>query len=567
MLISALGIVSAVANGAVPYVTGRLFDTLIALSQGHTEQLAGLPYYALMLAAWAATRVVSDSVDWWIDRKRRWLSTDMQLGVTAEGFVHLLQLPLSFHTNEHMQAVFSRISSASWRMVSIMQNVIEIAPQLLSIVIGITLAASINGTLAAVLTVGVAAYAVALFVLLRGTSATDYEAHKLWSDRWDDAAAAVEQISAVKQAAAEPYEIKRIRSTLRGEAVELWYRNELNWNRVNLWQRVTVFLTQLAIFVISIHYVAVGTITVGELVMFNGYALMFFGPLVSLGYSWQVLQNGMTAAGTVERIFRLAHEAYRPANARKPEAAHGLVEFEDVSFSYEGNPDAVLSHLSFKAEPGQSVALVGESGVGKSTAISLVSGYYFPTQGRVLVDGVDTRQWDLLALRSHIAVVPQEVALFNDTIRANIRYGSFDASDSAVERAARNAHIHDFIMRQPKQYDTLVGERGIKLSVGQKQRVAIARAMLRDPRILILDEPTSALDIETEQYITKALHELMQGRTTFIIAHRLSTVRRADKILVIKDGKIIEQGRHGELLQVPNGNYRHLYDLHIGLHE
>ncbi len=565
--LSVLGIISAIANGFVPYVTGRFFDALIALSQGQVTQAAGLPFWALMLVAWVVIRITGDSVDWWSDRKRRWLSTNMQLGTQAEGFVHLLQLPLSFHSNEHIQAVFSKISSASWRMTSIIQTVTEIAPQLLSVLIGITLALSINVTLALILIAGVIAYTIALIILLRGTAATDHIAHQTWMDCWNDAAAAVTQAVTVKQAAAEKYEISRIRKTLRGDAVRLWYKNELNWNRVNFWQRVIVFFTQGSIFVASVYYVGSGIITIGELVAFNGYALMFFGPLVSLGYSWQTLQNGITAAGSVERIFNKPKEEYHPANARTSGDAHGTVEFADVSFRYVENNQDVLSHMSFVTKPGQIFALVGESGVGKSSAISLISGYYFPTEGRVLVDGVDTRQWDLLALRSRIAVVPQEVTLFNDTVRANIRYGTFDASDSAVERAAQDACIHEFIMQQPKQYDTLVGERGIKLSVGQKQRIAIARAILRNPEFLILDEPTSALDIETEGLITTSLEKLMRGRTTFIIAHRLSTVRKADQILVIKDGTIAEQGNHQQLLAKKDGTYRHLYDLHVGLYE
>jgi ABC-type multidrug transport system fused ATPase/permease subunit len=520
-----------------------------------------------MLVAWACIRFSGDAVDWWTDRRSRWLTTNMHLGTQAEGFVHLLQLPLSFHGNEHIQAVFSKISSASWRMTSIVRTVIEIAPQLLSVVIGITLALSINMTLAAILIIGVVVYAIALTILLRGTAATDHAAHNMWMDRWNDASAAVEQVAAVKQAAAELYEIQRIRKTLRDETVNLWYRNELNWNRVNFWQRITVFFTQLSIFVLSVHYVSAGIITIGELVAFNGYALMFLGPFVSLGYSWQVIQNGITAAGSVDLIFRKQQEKYHPNGAKTTGDHLGSVRFDNVSFRYDENKGDVLSRLSFVAMPGQVTAIVGESGVGKSSAISLISGYYFPTEGQVLVDGVDTRKWDLLALRSRIAVVPQKVALFNDTIRANIRYGSFDASDSAVELAAQDAHIEDFILHLPKRYDTIVGERGIKLSVGQKQRIAIARAILRNPEFLILDEPTSALDIETEQLITASLEKLMRGRTTFIIAHRLSTVRKANKILVIKDGSVAEQGNHQELLGKENGIYRKLYDLHIGLYE
>ncbi len=567
ILLGVLGLVSAFANGFVPYITGRFFDALIALSRGETAHAAALPYWGLLLAAWVVVRIVNDAVDWWSDRKRRWLDTNLQLGIQAEGFVHLIRLPLSFHTNEHVQSVLSRISSASWRIASIMRTFADIAPQLLSILIGITLAYSISVPLANVLVLGVFAYVLALAILLRGTAKTDSLAHRAWNDRWDDAAAATEQVAAVKQASADEYEAARIRKTLRGDVATLWYRNELTWNRVNFWQRVTVFLTQVGIFALSVQYVAAGTLTVGDLVALNGYALMFFGPLVSLGYSWQVTQNGITSAGILERVFKQEEERYRPSGARTSGDTPGLVQFEDVTFRYADGGQPVLSHLSFTTYPGQSIAFVGESGVGKSTAVSLISGYYFPSGGRVRIDGVDTRDWDLLALRSCIAVVPQEIALFNDTVRANIRYGAFDASDEAVEQAARDAHIHDFIKKQADGYDTLVGERGIKLSVGQKQRIAIARAILRNPRILILDEPTSALDAETERYVAKSFEELMRGRTTFIIAHRLSTVRKADKILVIKDGSIAEQGTHTELLERVGGIYRRLYDLHVGLYE
>jgi len=567
ILLSVMGVISAVANGAVPYVTGRFFDSLIALSHGTTLMYSDLPLWGVLLGLWIFTRIVSDSIDWWIDRRRRWLGTNIQLGVQAEGFIHLLQLPLAFHTNEHIEAIYSKISSASWRVAEIVRTLMDIAPQLLSIAIGITLAFTINTDLSLVLVAGVTVYIIALSLLLRGTAATDHIAHREWNERWNDAAAAVTQTSSVKQAASEQHEIARIRQTMRVDVVRLWYRNELNWNRVNLWQRITVFATQAAIFTISVHYVSAGVITIGELVALNGYALMFFGPLVSLGYNWQVIQNGLTSAGNIERIFNRTTENYHPEGARTSGNAPGSVMFEDVTFSYEEGQEPVLSHFSFEAKPGQSVAFVGESGVGKSTAVSLISGYYFANNGRVLVDSVDTRQWDLTALRQRIAVVPQEVALFNDTIRTNIRYGTFDASDEAVEAAAREAHIHDFITKQPKGYDTIVGERGIKLSVGQKQRLASARAILRNPEFLILDEPTSALDPETERLVTESLQKLMRGRTTFIIAHRLSTVRHADLILVVKDGTIVEQGSHASLMRVTGGVYRHLYELHVGLHE
>lgn len=323
-------------------------------------------------------------------------------------------------------------------------------------------------------------------------------------------------------------------------------------------------MTQLTVFVFSVRLIEKGVITIGELVALNGYTLMFFGPFVQLGSSWKNLQNGLTALGQAdERVYSKEREIYEPENSAKVAKISGEVEYRNVQYQYEDGKKGVLKNINIHVRPGEVVAFVGESGVGKSTAISLISGYYFPTEGEVLIDGVDTRLYNLHNLRSHIGVVPQEVALFNETIFDNIRYGTFNVSKKMIIQAAKDAHIHDFIQTLPKKYNTLVGERGVKLSVGQKQRVAIARAMLRNPSILILDEPTSALDARTEAVIAKTFKKLMEGRTTFIIAHRLSTVRSADRIFVFKEGKIVETGTHDELIKIEEGEYRHLHDLQI----
>ncbi len=266
----------------------------------------------------------------------------------------------------------------------------------------------------------------------------------------------------------------------------------------------------------------------------------------------------------VEKMLDQAPEKYHPENAVILKELRGDIEFKNTSFSYKRG-QKVLDNVSFTVRAGEVVALVGESGVGKSTLIELLSGYYFANTGKVLVDGRDIKRLDLNFLRGSIGVVPQEVVLFNDTVKNSIRYGKFGASEEEVLSAAKEAYADDFIEKFPKKYETVVGERGIKLSVGQKQRIAIARAILRDPKILILDEPTSALDSATERSVTESLEKLMQGRTTFIVAHRLSTVRKADKILVLEAGTIKEAGNHDELMQKEGGAYRHLYEMHIGL--
>lgn len=568
-ILAVLGLISAVANGVVPYVTGRFFDALIGVSRGESVTEAGaFPLWMGLLFLWALVQLVANNIDWVIDRLQRKVYIKVHLKIQADGFMHLFHLPLAFHKSVHVNGVLQKLSSASWRVSAIVRTVIEIAPQFLSILIGIALAASINTILAGVLLAGVSVYVLLLVWMLRPIAAMDAKAHLAWNGGWDEAAAVVHQIEAVKQSVAEEHESKKVEENLLTKAYGLWIVIERIWSNISFFQRTVVFLTQLAVFILSAKFVAAGTITVGELVALNGYALMFFGPFVSLGYSWQTIQNGITSALHAEEVFRAPTELYAPPD-RMPLGEHeiGRVVFRNVTFRYEANQPLVLDRVDFTVASGEVVALVGESGVGKSTTIGLLSGYYFPTEGAVEVDGVDTRKADLTELRKRIGVVPQEVALFNTTIAENIAYGSFGASEGAIRAAAQEAHIDEFVQTLPLGYKTLVGERGIKLSVGQKQRVAIARAILRDPHLLILDEPTSALDAKTEEIVTRALERLMKGRTTFIIAHRLSTVRKADRILVFEGGRIVESGTHQELIRKKKGVYRKLYDFQIGLHE
>lgn len=562
-----LGLISAVANGFVPYVTGRFFDALIGVSQ-HNYQFAYayIPLWMLFLGFWAVIQIVAGNIDWIKDWLGRRVDTGVRFKLQTDGFVHMFRMPLTYHKNAHSNGDLQKFSSASWRISAIVGQAVDFAPQLLSIVIGLVLAAIINLLLAGVLLVGVAIYTIILIKIVRPIAEVDSEVHRIWNHSWDDAAASVQQIESVKQASAEDYEVGKVERLLVGKTQSMWLKLERNWSNINFFQHIIVFFTQLTVFLLSVNLVANGSITVGQLIALNGYSMMFFGPFASLGRSWQVIQNGITSAAHAEEIFDQKEEIYRPEGAAILDKITGKVSFKDVHFRYGDGQPEVLNGLDLEVHPGEVVALVGESGVGKSTSIHLISGYYFPTEGAVTIDGVDTRKLDLSSLRSQIAVVPQEVALFNDTLMANIRYGSFDATDEQVISVAKEAHMKEFIEALPDKYQTLVGERGIKLSVGQKQRVAIARAMLRNPAILILDEPTSALDAETERIVTGSLEKLMTGRTTFVIAHRLSTVRKANVILVFQKGKVVERGTHDELIKRDGGIYRRLHDYQIGLH-
>jgi ATP-binding cassette subfamily B protein len=290
-----------------------------------------------------------------------------------------------------------------------------------------------------------------------------------------------------------------------------------------------------------------GKATIGEIVSFMGFANLLIGRLES---AMQFAARLFLQRPVLEEFFAvLDSKSSVPEvpDAIELDAPTGEVAFEAVSFAYPGGP-AILSDVSFVAQPGSVIALVGQTGAGKSTAMNLLQRLWDPTAGRVAIDGQDIRDVTLESLRSAIGVVFQESLLFNRSIRENLRIGKPDATDEDVERACRMADAHDFIMRQPQGYDTMVGERGATLSGGQRQRLAIARAMLKDPPILILDEATSALDAATEARVSRAMATLMQGRTTFIIAHRLSTVRDADEILVFDQGRIVERGRFDDLV-------------------
>lgn len=488
-----------------------------------------------------------------------WVGERVITDLRKKVYEHLHKLGFRFFAERRLGEITSRLTND---VGSIRTALTDSLPQLLtisfSLVGSISLMVVLNWRLSAVI------FATVPIV----TIATRYFGQKIrklsrsiQDELADSTAVAEDALGAVRLVKAfvrEDYEVGRYTT-----AIEKLFKTarrkvvltQLFWSGVGI-----MFLSTLVIiFWYGGKEVLADRLTAGDLVAFIIYALNISR---SISQTSRLYTAVNTAAGASERIFELLEEIPEIKDidhAKSLEAIDGNISIRDLSFSYEDDR-VILDRLNVDVEAGQTIALVGPSGAGKTTLLNLIPRFYDPKEGAILVDGQDIREVKFKSLRNHISIVPQEVHLFGTSIKDNIRYGKLDATDEEIIAAAKDANAHEFINDIPEGYEALIGEKGVKLSGGQRQRLAIARAILKNPEILLLDEATSSLDSESEALVQEALYRLMKGRTTFVIAHRLSTVQHADRILVLDGGRIVEDGTHQQLLN-KGGLYSHLYEL------
>lgn len=546
-------VVAKIAAVAVPILLKRIVDAL-----SRPETLAALP--VALLVGYAVVRFSTTLFGEFRDLVFIRVSQTTVADYTLRVFRHLHSLGARFHANRSTGALTRDVERGT-SSIGFLLNVtlFTIVPTIveISIVVAILTANYAIG-FASIIAATFVLYAVWSVVFTRRRAIRQRRVNELDSRAHSRLVDSVLNYETVKYYTNEAAEAERFRSIM-SDWIEAGVSNQRALTLLHIGQSGIIALGVGSVMLLAGREVFAGTMTVGDLVLVNAYVIQVCLPLNSLGFVFREATDAMVKA---ERLFELLREPPEVApDARLPalEVAGGEVRFDGVSFGYEPNRQ-VLWDVDFRIPPGKTLAVVGGSGSGKSTLSRLLLCFYRPWSGRVLIDGQDVGTVSPESVRAAIGVVPQETSLFNDTIAYNIAYGRIGATHEEVIAAAKAANVHDFIAALPEQYDTVVGERGLKLSGGEKQRIAIARAILKNPPILVLDEATSALDMRSERAIQAALDRLSRQRTTLTIAHRLSTVVHADEILVLEAGRIVERGRHSELLGL-DGLYAQMWAL------
>jgi ATP-binding cassette, subfamily B, beta-glucan exporter len=543
--LAAANLALATAQFAEPVLLGRIIDALTG-AQTRGEAPAW-PRLTILLSAWAGFGLFTIACGTLIALYADRLAHRQRHVVLTRYFEHVLQLPLSYHGNTHSGRLMKMMlhgTESLWGLwVGFFRDNLS---SLISLLVLLPISLFINWRLALLLIILCVVFAILTALIVRKTEHLQSSVEQHYSDlaeRASDTLGNIALVQSFSRLEAEVTELRLVVDRLLSAQMPVlsW------WALANVLTRTATTLTVLAIIIAGTVLAINGKATVGEMVTFMNFAGLI---IARLEHSVSFVNNVVSDAGSLREFFHVwdtVPSIRDAADAIDPGRLRGLVEFKNVSFSYDGKRMAV-DDLSFKAMPGETIALVGATGAGKSTAIALLHRAFDPQSGQIEIDGTDIRKFKLSALRRNIGVVFQEALLFNRSITENLLVGKPNATDAEILDAVERAQALEFIERKSAGFGDHVGERGRALSGGERQRLSIARALLKDPPILILDEATSALDADTETKVMRALDEVMKGRTTFVIAHRLSTVRKASRILVFDQGRIVERGTFDELV-------------------
>ncbi len=551
--VALLLIASKLANVSVPLLLKEIVDAM-----NQPQALLAVP--VMLILAYGFLRLLSSAFGELRDALFAKVTQRAIRRVALQVFEHLHSLSLRFHLDRQTGGV-SRDIERGTRGISFLLTfmLFNILPTLLEIfMVAAILFVKYDPWFAIITFVTLAVYVIFTLVVTEWRMVFRRTMNEMDSRANTRAIDSLINYETVKYFGNEHYEVARYDEQMRQWEVSA-VRNQTSLATLNAGQSVIIAIGVTLLMLLAADEVVRGKMTVGDLVLVNVFMLQLYMPLHFLGFVYREIKN---ALADMERMFKLLNEDREVEdvpNAAPLRVEQAAVRFENVSFSYDPARQ-ILHDVSFEIPAGHTVAVVGASGAGKSTLSRLLFRFYDVDDGAILIDGQDIRQVTQQSLRAAIGIVPQDTVLFNDTIYYNIAYGRPDAPRDEVVRAAQMAHIHHFVESLPQGYDSMVGERGLKLSGGEKQRVAIARALLKSPALLIFDEATSALDSKSEKAIQDELHTIARDRTTLVIAHRLSTVVDAEQILVMEQGRIIEHGSHRELLQ-KNGTYAQMWAL------
>ena len=548
-IVISLMILVMLCNLINPLLLGRAIDTYVADKNVNGLLIMGLFLCACNLAAWGFSKIRYILV--------AEVSNKILVEIRHQLYTHIQGLSFNFFDSRPVGKILARIMGDVNALQNLFtQSIQSLIPELLTLV-GIScfmLALNVKLALGCLI---ILPFLIGAMFYIEVFSRRRWDAYR--SKRSVMNAFTHEDFSGIKvvEAYAEEKQtagnFKEIISELSSSFIHAVKLNDLFWPLVD----ISAGLGAVLVYMFGYRLVTSGEIQIGTLLAFSMYVGMFWNPIMNLCNFYNTLISNFSAADRIFDILDVEPTIYSKTDAPSLSSIEGEVRFEQVSFAYDEKTE-VLRNVNFMIKPGERIALVGPTGAGKTTIISLISRFYDPTEGRILIDGHDIKEVELGSLREQMGIMLQDTFLFSDTIMENIRYGKLDATDEEVVAAAKAVHAHDFIMRLEDGYQTKINERGSRLSLGQRQLLAFARALLANPRILILDEATSNIDTQTETLVEEGTKELLKGRTSFIIAHRLSTIRDCDKIMVINDLNIAECGTHEELI-AQKGLYYNLY--------